>query len=133
MRESIGGLFLIKIMVVFIVLYNALLAIAVNYALAFRVKNQIINIVEQNEGCVNTGSKVKAYVNSVGYYRAARPGEKGYKITANTVANRGTYYSVSTYIQFDLPIVGSLIRPEIKGESKVIYGTFETTDNCINI
>ncbi|MDD3305005.1 MAG: hypothetical protein PHT75_02630, partial [Bacilli bacterium] len=70
MRESVGATFLIKIMVVFIVLYNSMLAIAVNYAMVFRVKNQIINLLEQYEGCVGARNNIEAYINSVGYYRA---------------------------------------------------------------
>lgn len=133
MRESIGATFLIKIMVVFIVLYNALLAIAVNYAIAFRVKNQIINIVEQSEGCKNTGTKVRDYVTSVGYYRAASPTDKGYTITATQIPNRGTYYTINTFIQFDVPWVGTIVRPTITGQSKVIYGIYENSTNCLNI
>lgn len=130
MRESIGGAFLIKIMVVFIVIYNTLLAIAVNYAIAFRVKNQIINIIEQNEGCRNTGDQIKNYVSSIGYYKAETVAGKGYTVEATQVAGRGTFYTVKTYIEFDLPVIDALIRPAITGETKVIYGVSETTDAC---
>jgi hypothetical protein len=52
-RESIGGAFLIKIMVVFIVLYNSLLAIAVNYAMALELRIKLL-ICSNNMKAVKT-------------------------------------------------------------------------------
>ena len=50
MREAIGGAWLTGIVVLFIVLFSAFLAISVNYTKAFRAKNKIINLIEENEG-----------------------------------------------------------------------------------
>ena len=49
MREAIGGALLIKLVMFFIVIYTCFLAIAVNYSITFRVKNQIINLIESYE------------------------------------------------------------------------------------
>lgn len=133
MRESIGGAFLLKLVVIFIVIYNSLLAIAINYAIAFRVKNQIINLLEQYEGCSNVGNRISNYVNSVGYYRAATPTEKSYRVEAHTTPNRGTYYTVTTFIKFDFPFIRNMFRIDIIGESKLIYGIYESNNKCINI
>lgn len=50
MRDAVGGTFMIKIFLIFLALYIIFVGVAVNYAKAFRVKNKIINIIEQNEG-----------------------------------------------------------------------------------
>lgn len=50
MRESIGGSWLLGFVVLFIVLFSSYLAISINYSKAFKVKNKIINIIEQSEG-----------------------------------------------------------------------------------
>lgn len=140
MRESIGGAFLIKIMVVFIVLYNTLLAIAVNYAMAFRVKNRIIDLIEHYEGCIGVGKRVEDYVNDVGYYRAAAPvdgtkcnNNKNYCIEAIQDNNRGTHYRVTTYITFDFPWINQFLNIAIQGESKTIYGKYENDSDCRNV
>ncbi len=131
MRESIGGAFLLKLMVVFIVLYNSLLAIAVNYAIAFRVKNQIVNLIEQYEGCAGAGDRVKEYVSSVGYYRAASPNQKGYSVEPRYLEDRkGTYYIVTTYIKFDFPFIQNIFKAAINGETKIIYGVKEGSTEC---
>ncbi|MDD2203395.1 MAG: hypothetical protein PHD78_03325 [Bacilli bacterium] len=129
MRESVGATFLIKIMVVFIVLYNSMLAIAVNYAMVFRVKNQIINLLEQYEGCVGARNNIEAYINSVGYYRAVSD-EGPYSIEPINIPGRGTYYRVTTYIEFDFPIVNRIFHVDISGETKIIYGVNENSAQC---
>ena len=49
MRDAFGGIFMIRLLLVFIVIYVAFAAISLNYAKAFRIKNQIIDFVETNE------------------------------------------------------------------------------------
>lgn len=130
MRESIGATFLIKLMIVFIVLYNSLLAIAVNYAMVFRVKNQIINLLEQYEGCKGAKARIDEYIANVGYYRATGGTQGPYSIVPVQVANRGTYYIVTTYIKFDFPMVSNILRVNVSGETKVVYGVFENNAHC---
>ena len=50
MRESIGGAWLFGIVIVFIALFSAFLTYSVSYTKAFNAKNEIINIIEENEG-----------------------------------------------------------------------------------
>ena len=50
MRDAVGGSFMIKLIIVFLVLYIIFVAVALNYAKAFRVKNKVLDIIEQNEG-----------------------------------------------------------------------------------
>lgn len=49
MRDAFGGAFMIKLFLVFIIIYVSFTALALNYAKAFKVKNQIINYIENNE------------------------------------------------------------------------------------
>ena len=49
MRDAFGGVFMIRLFLVFIVIYVAFTAISLNYAKAFRVKNKVIDFVETNE------------------------------------------------------------------------------------
>ena len=50
MREAIGGSFMVKLMMLFLVIYILFLAMALNYAKAFKAKNAIIDFIEHNEG-----------------------------------------------------------------------------------
>ena len=76
MREGFGGTFTIQLILVFLAIYIAFIAVALNYAKAFRVKNQIINLIEQNEGIDNTEwtdqsgviGKINTYLGQMSYY-----------------------------------------------------------------
>lgn len=72
MREAIGGTWLMWIVLTFVVLFSAFLALAMNYTKAFKVKNEIINLIERNEGYTTSGdnnvaNEAKDYLEKVGY------------------------------------------------------------------
>jgi len=49
MRDSFGGVFTINLLLVFIFIYVAFTAVSLTYARAFRLKNKVIDFIEQNE------------------------------------------------------------------------------------
>ena len=59
MREAFGGSWLLGFVALFIVLFSAYLAVSINYTKAFKAKNQIINIIEQNEGMSKSVGNVR--------------------------------------------------------------------------
>lgn len=146
MREAIGQVFTLQIILAFVLLINGYMAYSVNYTRAFRVKNQIINIIEQYEGPDNeeAQSKIKSYVESMNYkvnnklindkrsqgYKC--PGREGwcYKVTETSISGadgdvKGRYYSVITFVNIDIPVINNLIGLgnflEVRGETKTIY------------
>ena len=87
MREAIGGAMTIQIIVIFMLLINAYLAFSVSYTRAFKMKNQVINIIENNEGYPNNEDvggctvdnpqgaicQIVSYINEIGYNGADYP------------------------------------------------------------
>lgn len=49
MRDSFGGVFMIRLFLVFIFIYVAFAAVSLNYAKGFKIKNQVIDFIEENE------------------------------------------------------------------------------------
>ena len=49
MRDAFGGAFMIKLFLVFIFIYIGFTAVALNYAKAFKVKNKVIDYLENSE------------------------------------------------------------------------------------
>lgn len=69
MKEAIGGTWILGIVIVFIVLFTSYLALSVNYSKAFKVKNKVIEIIEENEGLTSDAqTKITQYLNDVGYF-----------------------------------------------------------------
>lgn len=164
MRESISGGWLMGFVVFFVVLFSSFLAVAINYTRAFKVKNQIINIIEEYEGFTTTPADGRlitedtlkqssiselmeigtaqaesyAALLSMAYNTEqevdcnetqGKDQEGGYclkKICAKVYkgANcsvRGSYYRVTTFINFELPIIGVNIKVPISGETTTLY------------
>lgn len=68
MREAIGSAWIFSICLTFIILMTAYLAISVNYAKAFKIKNHIVSKIEENEGFNgNIEQSIEAYLTSEGY------------------------------------------------------------------
>lgn len=135
MRDAIGGVFTLQIVLVLVVLLNGYMAYSVNYTRAFRVKNSIINIIEEQEG-FSEGSKaaeeISSLVKTAGYGLSSTQkqavisnnhkdgwycsGNDGYcvkcidnsgdnTINADDASYRGVYYTVKTYVNMDIPIL----------------------------
>ena len=151
MRESFGGAFMLKLAIIFIVIYISFMAVTINYAKAFRVKNQVINIVEQYQftgrNDQETIDKIDDYLKGVPYnfsgdnsleekcQEIAGPTkvESGdYTYTANGACiigngalgefgNSSRYYKVVTFINIDFSFFNIKMNIPISGETKVIY------------
>ncbi len=146
MRDALGSLFSLQIILAFVILINGYLAYSVNYTRAFRVKNGIINILEQYEGHTEAAKdKISTYVNDMKYHVPAKMlnavnlrdftcvRTKGYCIKETPVAGtdvtsdeyRGTYYTVVTFVNVDIPVLNKFIQLgsflQVKGETKTIY------------
>ena len=79
MRDAFGGLVNIAIIVVFMTIVSGYLAFNVSYTKAFKVKNKIISVYEEYDGCEGTAFKskcdkeIETYINAMGY-NAPTPG-----------------------------------------------------------
>ncbi len=62
MKEAIGSTWLMGMIITFIAIFSGFLAYSISYTKAFRVKNEIINIIEKNEG-YTISNNVMEYMN----------------------------------------------------------------------
>lgn len=143
MREAFGEAFTIKLMLIFLAIYIAFIAVALNYAKAFRVKNRIIDIIEQNEGIdsyddTKEGSvigDINSYLNTVSYYvnlaniknnntENINCYDRGYCIEETPAQVTGgitsKYYKVTTYININFPFFKLNFNIPITGETRKI-------------
>lgn len=151
MRESIGGAWLLGIVMTFIVLFASFLAVSINYSKAFKVKNNVIDLIEKNEGMNEQAAKeIYSYLRSEGYIlksKCAQPDNVSdpnvykyvgfdmedavsesddalYCVQENKVQGSTldkTYYSVQVFFKLDLPVVGDIFTFKVSGETMSIY------------
>ena len=131
MKEAHGDIFLLYIVMFFLVLIVTFTAIIANIAFRFRVKNGIINIIEQADYANNqTEAQTLAdeYAARVHYQYAGTftcsgySSGYGYCIEESSTYNNQVTYKVTVYLDISLPIFDVLpISIPIGGETK----TFE--------
>lgn len=149
MDESIGGAFMIKLLFVFIIIYVTFMCLAISYAKAFRIKNSVMNKLEQNQFAFGDDfGFIDDYLDSVSYnfegnesikedcnnveFGNSHP-ESRTILTENGVCIRqfgnidasgninDYYYKVTTYISVELPFFKIYGTIPISGETKIIY------------
>lgn len=146
MRDAVGGVVNLVIIVVFLVIVSGYLAFNVNYTKAFRVKNKIISTIEEYEGNIENRAlkeQINNYMRDIGYNTGATmncelydmepvAGSGGWcykKVNTNYTGgedegNNKVYYKVLTQIQIDMPIIRNVL-PNLKlftitGDTKAI-------------
>lgn len=151
MRDSIGGVFNIVFIAIFISVVSGYLAFSVSYNKAFKVKNKIISTLEQYEG-YNDKSKaiIEEYMNRIGYnsQNASPKLESTYECCTNNgyciswvqdnSADSGLprgYYKVVTSVNIDVPIFNKFLPYmsffQTTGDTMTIYVSGNpTTASC---
>ena len=146
MKDAFGSFYYINLGMVFFVAFASVLAVALNYTKAFRVKNTIINYIEANNGLTPAlQDDIIAYVDSVNYYvrdvdtyvHNENQGssiysyrefsfldgcnKRGYCIDrVFEEKNNGAYYKVQTWMNIEFPIFGLTFRMPVTGETKLV-------------
>ncbi len=141
MRESIGGVFMIRVMLVFIFLYVCFIAIALNLAKAFKMKNDIVDYLEKNQIAISGN-----YANDVRVQGAISDIASKYKYVVDCPKNSGsscsngvtikesdsysingiTYhcYDVEVYINRDLGFLKALLSLTSSSSNDDMSGTW---------
>lgn len=138
MRDAVGGTYMIKLLLIFLAVYTIFIALAINYAKAFRVKNKILDIIEQNEGIKDYNNQndpalvqIESYMGSIhygvnistiddkcnGYYYINKT--RGYCITT-VDSDTASYYKVTTFVTLSIPVVRLEYTIPIQGETRKI-------------
>lgn len=87
MRDAFGGAFMIKLFLVFIFIYISFTAVALNYAKAFKVKNLVIDYLEDNEIVNIDDMTSKAEEAMKKYFEEELLGNMNYKVNVENFCN----------------------------------------------
>lgn len=142
MKEAVGNTFILSIMITFVVIFIILFAGSTSYTKAYKVKNRIIDIIENNEDVKDnkgisdsTFTEINQFLSETGY-KIGNPNKSTCKSHGgNLVSNhnnryrycierfetdRGPYYGVTAYMYLELPVISSLIEIPVYGETKIL-------------
>ncbi len=154
MKDAFGGAFILRIMIIFFIVFISFMVVAVDFAKTYRVKNGVINILERNviSDEVNVDSiksKVEDYLKKDVKYRPAlvpsifeKISSKSCKINATSgyvsgnvygvciepVVDSGStsyYYRVTAYMVVESSFLNFNVPIPIKGETRIISNMFD--------
>jgi len=158
MRHSIGGMWLLQLMVLFIFLFAAYIILTLNYSRTIKIKNEVVSMIEKYEGLndeslelVNTFLTTSGYSTmgvcaskeQPGIYGAsdlfgttleeAVPGEKYYYcVKKYKGTNLTNYYQVALFYKFNLPVIGETSHFNVKGTTSNFHSV-DDQDYCYTI
>lgn len=149
MRESISNSYVFMIVITIIGICSIIVISSLSYSKTFKIKNRIIEIIDKYQTYDNAVEReIDQFLKDSGYpvvkdNNATCPTGRGEAVEGvsdedsgrkaiNEINNfkyciykyktvKGEYYSVVTYMSFDLPLIGDLITLEfpLYGDSKV--------------
>ncbi len=150
MRQTIGNTFIINLVITFTLLFSAFLALAITYNKIFKMKNEVISIIEKYEG-MNSKSNtiINNYFDYIGYkttfycpkelyednnyvygitsdgnIETAEQSKKYkmcfYKVRTDNENIKKYTYNIVVFYKFDIPVLGELTTFNITGETKTI-------------
>lgn len=148
MKEAIGTSFVFNIIMIFVGIMIAILIGSISYSKGFKVRNRIIDRIEEYAGYDPSSGVVNAIesdLKAIGYKIVGvidtdkcsiRNGKTsltesysgGYEYCVYEYdTNKGKYYGVTVFINFDIPLMGKYINIPIYGETRIIFdkGTVE--------
>ena len=131
MRDAFGGSFMIRIFLIFILVYILLTAVVLNYAKAYRAKNLVVSYLEENEIYDISSMSADEQTEMENYFQSALVGKLGYVTPLNSTdcegeegeevycfepgirikrvernedySNKlGVYYQITTYYRYDI-------------------------------
>lgn len=145
MKEAYGGATNLYLFLFFFVVYVSFLAFALQFAKAYRVKNYVIDVLEQERydgkavnGGTNTeiAKKLDVYFSSIPYTGVNKIAEDFCKdnsdnSTDNANSYKGAciikygaeeapYYKVFTFVDFSLPLLDLDLKIPVGGETMII-------------
>ena len=146
MRQAIGSTWILQLVILFMLIFVGFLALSINYTKAFKIKNEMLSIIEKYEGVMSGENKSVSLINNyLRYYHyqakgncptdtygavslddaslvRASSGVKYYycvkKInTSDSSFRNRARYEIDTFFQFNLPIIGNLFTFHVSGST----------------
>ena len=151
MRDAFGGVFMMRFLLVFIFVYVTFTAVSLNYAKAFRIKNSVIDVIEQSQitsvKSLNSGSgsvlrKIDKVLDKANYNKECKNGNgqlnrekgtgqaycyRGVVIEEKENTTRYVTYNVYTYADWNIGALNIVFKLGNKAQNAnaVVDGAWE--------
>lgn len=140
MKEAFGTAYVVNFVIVFVILFIFFFVAGMSYTKAFKIKNRIVDIIEENEcysedaNC-SSKSEIQNVLKEAGY-RVTNSNPDCKKIQGTELltqgtneydycvykftTSRGSYYKAAAFMYYEIPVVGINVKFPVYGETKVM-------------
>lgn len=145
MKEAVGGLGITQIVIVFLLVFAAYISISINMNKAQKVKDEVVSIIQKNNG-LNDGAKqqIRSYMATVGYRTTGdcedpwvgfnesytnKPLFCYKEVSLDATNNEQTqfpesaYYEVKVFFALDVPVLNNVFKFQLTGATRRLYFT----------
>lgn len=140
MKEAFGTAYVVNFVIIFVILFIFFFVAGMSYTKAFKIKNRIVDIIEENE-CysedANCASKeqINTILTDAGYrVTNSKPDCKQIQgadlLTTNTNTfnycvykfdtSKGSYYKAAAFMYYEIPVIGVHMQFPVYGETKAM-------------
>ncbi len=146
MRQAIGSTWIMQLVIIFMLIFVAFLALTINYTKAFKIKNELVTMIEKYEGLSVGKNGSVALINNYLKYNnytiksTCEEGEWGaksldsevleyseskekyyYCVKKTSTATIGLQdrakYTIRIFFHFSLPVIGELFTFSVDGDT----------------
>ena len=158
MREAIGGTWITQLVITFMFLFVAFLALSINYSRAYKTKNEVMSIIEKKNGITQESINILSnYLRNIGYKESGRCPKGYYGVTIRENGGKATaikeelsakkynlciaknpsssvnfkgksFYEVRLFFKFNLPIIGNIYVFHVDGQTKDVSYPLDKTE-----
>lgn len=142
MKESVANSMVFSIVIIVISIATGIVFFSMGYSKTYKIKNKIIDIIENNGGYNDTNTALKteidSYFKSSGYSSYVFNGATCPQLDALSASNtlstyyycvyehetvKGSYYTVKVFMTYDIPLIGDFfkLRYSLRGDTSVIF------------
>ncbi len=127
MRESMGGTLLFWIVLIFLSIFITFMASVIKYAFTYKIKNNLIDYIERNEGIRNK-EELETKLAEFGYPRQSNYMVCKHKVGENDDTSK-VFWFVKLNATFKMPVINSSFNIPIQGETVFIQTGVLNTDS----
>ena len=134
MKDAFGGSYMIYIFIGFIIIFTLFISLILQYAQAFKVKDNIISLIEEYDSYNLASDEIDNYLESSAYRinstniksmtddsEAVCDNTYGYCYSEHSKDDY-KYYTVYTFVNWSFPFFKLNGTWMIKGETRIVYG-----------
>lgn len=141
MKEAFGTAYVVNFVIIFVILFIFFFVAGMSYTKAFKIKNRIVDIIEENEcysedATCESKEQIDDILNEAGYrVTNLKPnckiiqGARLLTTTTNTfnycvykvdTTSKGSYYKAAAFMYYEIPVIGVHMQFPVYGETKVM-------------